>query len=304
MAAKRPLHHFMQTAYRHGEMQAPDRRFHLKARTLALAGIALVLICFAIGAWWLVKNNSIRPLGNQQDSYAAGIQPWQQQPLPLQEEESAQGGSPEPAGDTKNRQTGDGDTGRIDTGPTDTENLETKSGEGGGDATWEIEPGAVAEQEVAVMVHIAGAVKNPGVVLLTEPARVIDTVKAAGGLLANADGARINLAAYVADGDYIYVPLKGEELPSDLPFSSHPRVAGAQQGGTSPASESDAHGKVNLNSATEVELQQLSGVGPVMAQRIVSWRDEHGPFTEISQLLSISGIGPAKYNQIKDQVEL
>lgn len=299
----------MQTAYRHGEMQEPDRRFHLKARTLALAGIALVLICCAIGAWWLVKNNSIRPLGNHQDSYAAGIQPWQQQPLPLQEKESAQDGLPEPAGEMKSPEAGDDDTERKDTERTDTESRETESrgtggGEGGGAATGEMEPGAVAEQEVAVMVHIAGAVKNPGVVLLSEPARVIDTVEAAGGLLANADGARINLAAFVADGDYIYVPLKGEELPSDLPLSSPPRAAGTEQGGTSPASESDAHGKVNLNSATEVEFQQLSGVGPVMAQRIVTWRDEHGPFTEISQLLSISGIGPAKYNQLKDQVEL
>jgi competence protein ComEA len=135
-----------------------------------------------------------------------------------------------------------------------------------------------------IAVHVAGWVSNPGVISLPEGSLVADAISISGGALPGADIDRLNLAQTVRDGDRIEVPGPGGV------------VAG---GGESPSSD-----LVRLNSADATELERLPGVGPVLAARIVDYREEHGPFGEIEGLLDVPGIGEAKLASIRDFVTI
>jgi len=153
-----------------------------------------------------------------------------------------------------------------------------------------VEAAAPAVAPAQVVVHVAGAVVRPGVHELFPGARVVDAIDAAGGLTAEADPARINLAAPVADGERIYVLGRGEE--------SVPAVAGAATGVAAGATG----GLVNLNEADEAALDALPGVGPSTAQAIIEHRRKIGRFTSVDQLLDVPGIGEAKLEQIRPLV--
>jgi competence protein ComEA len=140
-------------------------------------------------------------------------------------------------------------------------------------------PAASAELVVAV----SGKVRTPGLVRLPAGARVADAIQAAGGALPGTDLSTINLARKVTDGELITVGIPG-------PAAAPGAVAGA------PA------GPLNLNTATLDQLQTLPGVGPVLAQRILDYRDQHGGFKAVSDLQKVSGIGDAKYNDLKARV--
>ncbi|MEW9873830.1 ComEA family DNA-binding protein [Arthrobacter sp. HS15c] len=150
------------------------------------------------------------------------------------------------------------------------------------------QPGADAGPGGAApaVLHVAGAVARPGVVELAPGSRVHDAIAAAGGGTAAADLDRLNLAAVVVDGQKIYVPRQGEPLPAD---SGEPAAGEAGAGGAGPPA---AAGKINLNSAGIEELGTLPKVGPVLAQRIVDWRKEHGLFTSVEELDAVDGVGP------------
>lgn len=139
-------------------------------------------------------------------------------------------------------------------------------------------------QDGLVIIHVAGAVAVPGVVQLPAGSRVHQAVAAAGGGTPSADLNRLNLAALLTDGQKLYVPHAGEEVPPD-PSGAAGEAAGG--GGTGPAG-----GKVNLNTAGVEELDALPKVGPVLAQRIVDWRKEHGPFKTVEELDAVDGVGP------------
>jgi competence protein ComEA len=146
-------------------------------------------------------------------------------------------------------------------------------------------PSAPAE----LLVHVAGAVRRPGVVHVVPGARLIDLLAAAGGATAEADLDRLNLAAPALDGARVYVPRRGEEPPTTVPVQAPPSgaVSGGSEGATGAA-------PVDLNAADVATLEQLPGVGPVTAAAIVAHRDTHGPFTSVEGLLEVHGIGPAK----------
>ena len=127
-------------------------------------------------------------------------------------------------------------------------------------------------------------VHRPGVYRFTPGDRVIDAVDRAGGALAHADLSLINLAAPLTDGEQVVVPKEG--------------AAGAPGTVTAP----DGTSVVNINNADATALEALSGIGPVLAAAIVAYRAQHGPFTSIDQLQDVSGIGPATFADIKDQV--
>jgi competence protein ComEA len=137
-----------------------------------------------------------------------------------------------------------------------------------------------------VVVHVAGAVVSPGVYRLSDGARTIDAISAAGGGRGDADLARVNLAARLSDGLRVYVPAVGE--------TATPVVGGA----TDPAEQ----GPINLNEATADQLDDLPGIGPATATAIVAYRRDHGPFSSIEQLLDVRGIGPSKLEQIRSMV--
>jgi competence protein ComEA len=133
-----------------------------------------------------------------------------------------------------------------------------------------------------VVVHVAGAVRSPGVYALDDTARVIDALAAAGGAAPDADVDQLNLAALVVDGLQIRVPVIGEVLAAPV-------------GGV-------ASGPVDLNRASAAELETLPGVGPSIAAAIVAFRDESGPFLTVDDLLEVPGIGPAKLAGLVDEV--
>lgn len=144
------------------------------------------------------------------------------------------------------------------------------------------------------LVHVVGQVRNPGVVEVAAGARVVDAVAAAGGVRRPADLSLINLARPVVDGEQIVVPRPGETVsPGPAPPGTGltaPGAPAAPGGSPQPASPS-ASAVINLNLATSAELEELPGVGPVLAQRIIDWRTEHGQFTDVEELGEVSGIG-------------
>ena len=152
-----------------------------------------------------------------------------------------------------------------------------------------VAPAASSAPEAIVVVQAAGAVVRPGLYRLPPGTRVDDLVTAAGGLAADADADRINLAAPLVDGQKVYVPRVGEAVPAD-----------AGPGG----SPSAAPEPIDLNTASVAQLDALPGVGPSTAQGIVEYRSQHGRFRSVDDLLNVRGIGPAKLEQIRPLVRV
>lgn len=145
--------------------------------------------------------------------------------------------------------------------------------------------GEASAGEPRIVVDVVGAVRHAGLVRLREGARVADAVRRAGGPTRRADLALVNLAAPLADGQQVVVPARV--------------AAGAGASGSLPAG---AGAKVSLAGATVGDLDALPGIGPVTAQKIVDWRQSHGPFRSVDDLDAIPGIGPARIEQLRDLV--
>jgi competence protein ComEA len=150
---------------------------------------------------------------------------------------------------------------------------------------------SASSSPASVIVDVAGWVRHPGVVTLEQGDRVIDAIKAAGGPRKGADLTTLNLAALVVDGSQILVSKEGES-------SSTGATAGSGTGTTSGSSG----GPININTATESELETLPGVGPVLGAAIITYRTNNGPFTTVDELDNVSGIGPVTLAQLKPLV--
>ncbi|MBN0041303.1 helix-hairpin-helix domain-containing protein [Cellulosimicrobium cellulans] len=182
--------------------------------------------------------------------------------------------------------TGDGATAPADGSAVDTGATGDATGPGGGGA----DPGTGAAPSGGVVVHVVGQVAAPGLVTVAADARVADALEAAGGATAEADLAALNLARTVTDGEQILVPRPGEAVPA---------------AGTAPAGAGSAtDATVDLNAADAATLDALPGIGPVLAERIVAWREENGPFTAVEELGEVSGIGPAVLADVRDLVRV
>jgi competence protein ComEA len=154
-----------------------------------------------------------------------------------------------------------------------------------------------------IVVHVAGAVERPGVVVLATPARVVDAVVAAGGAAGDGDLDGVNLAAALADGQRVYVPVVGEVDPSAVPSGGG--SGSASSGGSAVGGDPDAPaGPIDLNTATAAELDGLPGVGPATAAAIVDDRARNGPFASVDDLDRVPGIGPAKLAALRDLVSV
>ena len=141
-----------------------------------------------------------------------------------------------------------------------------------------------------ILVHVAGAVAAPGVYELPADARVEAAIAAAGGPIPQADPGSLNLAAVVADGERVYVPVVGETVPP-------PAAPAAGANPTPPA-------PLDLNEATAEELDVLPGVGPATATAIVDHRARNGPFASVEDLEAVRGIGPAKLDALRGLVSV
>jgi competence protein ComEA len=144
-----------------------------------------------------------------------------------------------------------------------------------------------------LVVHVTGAVRSPAVVSLSAGSRLLDAIEAAGGLKAEADTQTLNLAAFVEDGQRIFIPSKAEQAsPSSEPAS---RSQGIELPGPGTPT---AAGLVNINTATQDELDSLPGIGPTIAQRIILYRETNGPFNSIEDIQKVQGIGQVKFETI------
>ena len=145
---------------------------------------------------------------------------------------------------------------------------------------------ATSARPPQIVVHVVGAVRNPGLYRLDEGSRVADAVALAGGAGGKADLAAVNLAAPLVDGAQVLVPKAGGPAASG---------AAAPSGGP-------ALGPVRLNTATAEQLDALPGIGPVTAQQILQYREQNGPFRSVDDLDAVPGIGPARLEQLRELV--
>lgn len=157
------------------------------------------------------------------------------------------------------------------------------------------DPGAGAgPASGSVFVHVLGQVATPGLYEVPAGSRLVDVVAAAGGFTADADQGGVNLARTVADGEQVRVPAVGEAPPA-------PEGGGAAAGGTAPGGGA-GDGLVHLGTATATELETLPGVGPATSAAILAWRDEHGGFRTVDDLLEVSGIGEKTLEKLRPLV--
>ena len=138
----------------------------------------------------------------------------------------------------------------------------------------------------SLMVDVAGAVVHPGVYSLPLNSRVVEAIKAAGGLKKGADTSDINQARILKDGEQIYV---------------YPAAAALSQSSVAPVHK---NGPIMINRATEKDFESLDGIGPVLASRIVTYRKTNGPFSAIEDLLKVPGIGQSKFDQFKNKLRV
>ncbi len=151
------------------------------------------------------------------------------------------------------------------------------------------------------VVQVEGAVVHPGVYTLPQGSRLQDALQAAGGVLAEADLRSLNLARLLVDGERIDVPYKPGFAPLVEVTPTVPNTT-ANPPQTPQASETPDRDKININYATLEELESLPGIGPVLAQRIIEYRETYGPFVDIEELLNVEGIGESLLEQIRDLI--
>lgn len=145
--------------------------------------------------------------------------------------------------------------------------------------------GAATGSSGELYVHVLGAVASPGLYVLDLDSRLVDAVAAAGGTTDDADLTAINLARVLSDGEQIIVPVIG--------------AAAAETGGTAPGDD-----RIDINTADQAALESLPRIGPALAERIITWREENGRFTSVDDLLAVPGIGEKLLAGIRDGVRV
>lgn len=159
--------------------------------------------------------------------------------------------------------------------------------------------------EGKIVVHITGAVQRTGILALPEGARIADAIDAAGGITEEADLDEVNLAYELQDGQKIYIPSKEDKTKLESKayiMSGSGNNVVIQTVSTEGNLESKGEKKVNINTATQNELENLPGIGPSIASRIIEYRQQNGKFSKIEDLQNVKGIGDAKFGKIKEYV--
>ena len=163
-----------------------------------------------------------------------------------------------------------------------------------------------------IMVYITGEVKNPGIYELEENSRIKDVIEKAGGLKETADITDINLATILQDEDKITIPSKEEnkqekQNTEKIQSNKQSKTTEKSQNTTSISTNTtgkNQNTKVNINTATQTELETLPGIGPSTASKIVSYRKENGKFKSIEEIKKVNGIGESKYKKIKELIKV
>ncbi len=170
------------------------------------------------------------------------------------------------------------------------------------------------EETNKIVVHVSGAVNQEGIIELQENSRISDAINVAGGLKENADTKHINLAFKLEDGMKIYIPTIEETKEQNTQIQNQNRIDETSKYVTSSSgvvqeeqtngqqSEQKKNEKININTATQTELETLPGIGPATSLKIINYREENGKFETIEEIKEVSGIGDAKYENIKDLI--
>lgn len=148
-------------------------------------------------------------------------------------------------------------------------------------------------EDNTIVVYICGEVKESKVLTLKENSRICDAIDAVGGITKNADITNINLAYILEDGEKIYIPKKSEETQTEDNSNSASQMHSYTSSKTT---------KININKATQTELETIPGIGPSSALKIINYREENGKFKSIEDIKNVSGIGDKKYESIKDYI--
>lgn len=242
------------------------RRWALTGTTAVVAAVAVLLLGVGVAALAL-RGDGVEPLAQ----VAAG-------------EDSPGGQDGGPASTS-------GPSGLPPTGPAEG----SGAAAGGGPAT--VKEGAAAGE--GLLVHVVGEVAEPGLVTVPDGARVADALQAAGGTTRKADLTAVNLARAVVDGEQLYVPKPGEQVPAPAaPGAGGPGTGGQDVSGGSTAAI------VDINTADATALEALPGIGPSIAQAIVEWRAANGQFASVDELEDVPGIGPATLAEIGDSARV
>jgi len=155
----------------------------------------------------------------------------------------------------------------------------------------------IEEEYEEIILHIVGAIKNPGIVRIKEGSRIVDVIEAAGGITEDADMSKINLAYIVEDGQKIFVPSITDEITEETEYVT------SESGDNIIVDNNEGENMmVNINKATQTELETLPGIGPAMALRIIEHREENGNFENIEDIKNVKGIGDAKFENIKNNI--
>lgn len=151
--------------------------------------------------------------------------------------------------------------------------------------------------DISVIVHITGEIKKEGIVEVKQGDRIVDVIERAGGVTKEADLSKVNLAYKVSDGQKIYIPSINEAEIETQEYIT-------EEAGKDIIIEGQKNStkKVNINSATQTELETLSGIGPSTALKIINYRNENGKFKSIEDIKSVPGIGDSKFENIKEYI--
>jgi len=155
---------------------------------------------------------------------------------------------------------------------------------------------------VPIQVQVSGEVHAPGVYALPPGSRLQEAIAAAGGFTAEANSAALNLASPLEDGFWVQVP---SQIKTETPFPTAAGSSGARSSAgeqPSPTTAESTSSLIDINTATQEELESLPGIGPVTAQKIIAFREENGPFTSIEEIQKVSGIGPATFEKIRELI--
>ncbi|MHB1460599.1 MAG: helix-hairpin-helix domain-containing protein [Armatimonadota bacterium] len=165
------------------------------------------------------------------------------------------------------------------------------------------QPSQTGLREGTIRIYVCGQVKRPSVMTIPASYTAYDAIKRAGGLTDKADAERVNLAACLSDGQQLYIPAKGQAaIPTAQSGPASPKPPSATE--SNRGNLEGAQQMVNINSAELEDLDRLPGIGPVLAQRIIDYRNQNGRFGTADELMEVKGIGQKKLEQVRPFIEL
>lgn len=156
-------------------------------------------------------------------------------------------------------------------------------------------------KEQEIYIHIIGEVKNQGIIVLKKGDRICDAIEKAGGITENADLSKVNLAYVLSDGQKLRIPNINDKNENISYISAESGDNNVVEGGNGSMKNGE---KININNASQTELETITGIGPSIAAKIIQYREKNGKFKKVEDLRNVSGIGESKFEGMKDEVEV